>query len=686
MRRTLHALTLMFLATCLLPPSAWADDPPPLDRYFRAETARIAGQPLAGIDSAQEWKARRPELQRQLADMLGLSPMPEKSALSPRITGTVDQPSFVVEKLLFQSMPGLYVTANLYRPRALDRPAPAVLYVCGHAKVERDGLIYGCKAHYQHHPAWYAANGYVCLVVDTLQLGELPGLHHGTNRFGMWWWAGLGYTPAGIETWNGIRAIDYLLSRPDVDPSRVAVTGRSGGGATSWFLGALDDRLAAVVAVAGITDLENHVVDGVVEGHCDCMYVTNTYRWDYATLAALVAPKPLLVENTDHDPIFPESGVRRIYSRLETVYGWYDAADRLGLVMGKGGHVDSTEIRHPSFAFMDRWLMGTERPIVESTARLPIHDLKVLEPGEVPEGSRNASIHDSFLRPATVADRPATPASWEAMRKTWLEALRARVFAGWPSDTDPDVPLERRVLQETSAGPLTFRVEEFTSQAGVPLNVWVRAPTDAKPDSLRLLIVDEADSLRFRDLVESAKDGPGLGRLFDQQAESLGLGVIPETTVVAILAPRGVGPDAWPASSDRHLRRRFLLLGQTLDGMRIWDIRRALANLREHPALGSLPTHLAGRGKAAHLALWATVFSPEVRTVRLVQPPATLRDGPTLLNVERILGFDQALALVAPRRVEIVPIGDGAELRWATDLGTRLGWDTDWLKTEPRSH
>ena len=274
-------------------------------------------------------------------EMLGLWPTPARTPLEARVTATIERPDFVVENVLFQSSPGLYVTGNLYRPKEVTSPLPAILYVCGHARVEKDGVIYGCKAHYQHHAAWYAANGYVCLVVDTLQLGELPGLHHGTHNKGMWWWQSRGYTPAGIEAWNGVRAIDYLISRPEVDPKKIGVTGRSGGGATSWWLGAIDDRVAAVAPVAGITDLENHVVDGVVEGHCDCMYMVNTYRWDFPLVAALVAPKPMLVENTDHDPIFPEDGVRRIYAHLETVYAWYGASDRLGLVIGRGGHVDS---------------------------------------------------------------------------------------------------------------------------------------------------------------------------------------------------------------------------------------------------------------------------------------------------------------------------------------------------------
>jgi dienelactone hydrolase len=186
------------------------------------------------------------------------------------------------------------VTANLYLPKNLAKPAPTILYVSGHGPVIKDGISYGNKVAYQHHGAWFARNGYVCLIIDTLQLGEIQGVHHGTYREGMWWWNSRGYTPAGVEAWNSIRALDYLATRPEVDPNRFGVTGRSGGGAYSWWLAALDDRIKVAAPVAGITDLQNHVVDGTVEGHCDCMFVVNTYRWDYPEVAALVAPRPLI--------------------------------------------------------------------------------------------------------------------------------------------------------------------------------------------------------------------------------------------------------------------------------------------------------------------------------------------------------------------------------------------------------
>ncbi|HMC89746.1 MAG TPA: prolyl oligopeptidase family serine peptidase, partial [Gemmataceae bacterium] len=302
-----------------------------LDAYLRRETQRLADSCLSDVKTKEDWLRKRPELHRQFLEMLGLWPLPPRTDLKPVITGKIDTERFIVEKLHFQSMPGLYVTANLYVPKLTNYPAPAVVYVCGHGPTVVDGVPYGNKVTYHHHAIWFAEHGYACIVLDSLELGEIPGVHHGTYRLHQWWWQTVGYTPAGVECWNAMRAIDYLQSRIEVDPKRIGVTGRSGGGATSWWVGAADERVGCIIPVAGIADLQAHVVagvapryrQGVVSGHCDCMYFNNTYRWDFPMVAALCAPRPLLLGNSDADDIFPvpggkgsaRSGFRRCLTR-----------------------------------------------------------------------------------------------------------------------------------------------------------------------------------------------------------------------------------------------------------------------------------------------------------------------------------------------------------------------------------
>ena len=702
------ALVVGFLVPLIVGGVAAKGDDRPLGAYFKAETDRIAERPLLDIDSADSWKERRPELRRQLLEMLGLDPMPQRTDLRAEVRGVVERPDFVVEKILFQSSPELYVTGSLYRPKTVEKPLPAILYVCGHAKIEKDGVIYGNKAHYQHHAAWFAANGYVCLVVDTLQLGEVPGPHHGTYRMGMWWWISRGYTPAGVEVWNGIRAIDYLVSRPEVDPERLGVTGRSGGGAMSWYLGAVEDRLKAVVPVAGITDLQDHVVsgnpkvahpEGVVEGHCDCMYFVNTYRWDHTMVAALVAPKALLFVNTDVDPIFPEAGVRRIFNQLETVYPWYDARDRLDLVIGKGGHQDTEEIRHPAFAWFDRWLKdkpdAKAADIEEPDRAIPIEELKVLDPKKPLPPNRNDTIHESFIASAEVqnVNPPESEADWSVLKAQWEKQLGEKVFAGWPDDVDDGQGVLERFTPED---PEIFRFPALlkhgvgiTSQhiwnetsSNPRLKLWMlRAPgREGEIKGYELIVMNDDDWTRYEGLFHAleSKDGdPSTHPEFAAIKRKVEHG-----TRLMFFAPRGVGPTAWPKEKDTQIRRRFYLLGQTLEGMRVLDARRAVRSVTIPNQ--TIPLTIVGDKEAAPIALWAAVFEPQrIARVVLSRPPATVRDGPAFLNLDRVMTMPQVVSMVYPREVEIINSSVEA-WSWPQALAEKLGAVEPWptIKTE----
>ena len=342
---SLHAATL---------PAQWQVADKELAAYFARETRALSEKCLSHLTTSNAWLEQLPQRRAELAEMLGLAPLPPRTDLNAVVTGRLQTDSFTVENLHFQSRPGLYVTANLYVPKNLTKPAPTVLYVCGHSPVVTNKTSYGTKAAYQHWGSWFARNGYVCMIIDTLESGEILGEHHGTYRAGMWWWNSRGYTPGGVECWNGMRALDYLSTRPEVDTNRFGITGRSGGGAYSWYVTAMDQRIRAAAPTAGITDLENYVVDGAVEGHCDCMFFVNTYRWDYPQLAALAAPRPLLICNTDDDNIFPLDGVVRLRDKVRRVYDLLGAGDKCGLVITPGPHKDTQELQVPLSACVSR--------------------------------------------------------------------------------------------------------------------------------------------------------------------------------------------------------------------------------------------------------------------------------------------------------------------------------------------
>ena len=651
--------------------------------YFGRETARLRDSALADIRSAEDWGRQVETDRRRLQEMLGLWPAPERTPLRATITGVVEHPEFRVEKLHFQSRPGLYVTASLYLPPKPEGRIPAVLYVCGHGNVKKDGISYGSKASYQHHGAWFARNGYACMVIDTLQLGEIEGLHHGTYREGMWWWISRGYTPGGVEAWNGIRALDYLQSRPEVDPERLGITGRSGGGAYSWYVAALDPRVKAAVPVAGITDLENHVIDGTVEGHCDCMFIANRYQWDYSRLAALVAPRPLLIANTDKDTIFPLEGVVRVHAQVRRIYQLLKAPDRLGLLITEGPHRDTQDLQVPALRWFNRFLKGdAESQVANQAARLlQPEQLRVFD--RLPADQINTRIQETFVARAKAPAPPADATAWAGLKSRWMQALREEVFPCWPQGSAP--PATKTLWSSTHDG-LRLAAHEMESQAGVQLRYYtLRRERLDRPEISVVNVMDDPGWLKWL-----AQMGSAFAEPLAQDRKAAGVtGTAPAelASTAAMLKrfpwrmvyvlPRGIGPTAWNPGSRQQtqVRRRFMLLGQSLEAMQTWDIRRAVQSLRSLGPAGKV--WLQGEKDLAALCVYAALFEPEVDRLDLWQPPASHDAGPALPNVLKHLDLPAAAAMAAEKTRLRFYNADPKAWSLVTETASRLGWGAD---------
>jgi dienelactone hydrolase len=656
-----------------------------LAESFRAETAKLAGRCLAEIKSLEDWTARRETYRRQLFEMLSLDPLPPRSDLKAVVTRKVERDDFTVENLHYQSRPGLYVTANLYLPKNLTKPAPTILYLSGHGPVISNGVSYGNKVAYQHHGAWFARNGYICLVLDTLQLGEILGLHHGTHREGMWWWNSRGYTPAGVEAWNCIRALDYLSTRPEVDTNRFGATGRSGGGAYSWWIAALDDRIKAAAPVAGITDLHNHVVDGAVEGHCDCMFTVNTYRWDYPQVAALVAPRPLLIVNTDADSIFPLDGVQRTQAQVRRIYVLHKASDKLGLVIGPGPHKDTQDLQVPVFRWFNKHLKG-EDPVIEMAAVkfFTPEQLKVFT--TLPKDSINTNIHETFVPTAPAPAAPKNKEEWARQRDSWLAALKEKSFAGWPTDPGP-LRLERK-FSATRNG-LTLQAFDFDSEPEVRLRLYVLAGSAAAPQEILLNVRDEtewADELGWLRtafetelLDEPPSDLARKDGIFKGRFETFSGALKDGAAALAFFAPRGVGLSAWSGDARRQvqIRRRFMLLGETLDSARVWDIRRAYQALRLMPQSAGIKLNLNAGGTTAVNVVYASLFESGINGLQLISPARSHRFGPDYLNVLRVLDVPQAVTMAAERGKVLVFSDENTAWEFPNRVAGILDWSRE---------
>lgn len=597
------SLVLLLTAPAVAPPLAGDEA---VARFLRDDTATLSKRFLDGATTLAGWQERRPRLQQQYFDMLGLWPLPERTPLQATVTGTLTRGEVVIDKLHYQSQPGLYVTGNLYRPKDNTKRLPAILYVCGHSGRGRDGN----KTAFQDHGMWFARNGYVCLVIDTLQLGEIAGKHHGTYNLGRWWWHSRGYTPAGVECWNGVRGIDYLVSRLDVDPERIGVTGISGGGAATIWIAAADSRVKVVVPVSGMSDLESYVNNRVINGHCDCMFLYNLHRWEWTTIAALIAPRPLLFANSDNDRIFPMDGNRRIIVRLRQAYQLHGKPDLVDEYVSVGGHDYRPDLRVAVFRWLNRHLKGDTGPVQDAAdPPLPGKELRVFpEDRDSPKDARNGAIDETFVPVA----RPALPTKENF--NEWQTRLIAQLKAG------PLHPLSQTPALPSRLEPATVKKSEIAF-----LNVNDEAMIGARVEWPRWLVGERIKSYT--------------------------------------LYPRGTGPLAWTRKSPpNYVERAHALLGRTVDLGRVEDVIAAARQIRRES--GGMVV-VAGRGQAGILAVYAALLDPAIAGVLLSNPPASHRDGPHFLGVQRVLDIPDALGLLAPRPLTLIGAKDPAFERTA---------------------
>lgn len=602
---------------------------PMIQDYLARQTEKIHASFLGDIESLDAWKERREKYQQEYLHMLGLWPLPEKTPLKATVTGTLKGDGFVVDMLHYQSKPRLYVTANLYRP-AKTKPGerlPAVLYVCGHSGRGRSGN----KTAFQSHGMWFARHGYVCLVVDTLQLGEIAAIHHGTYHEGRWWWHARGYTPAGVECWNGVRGIDYLISRDDVDPKRIAVTGISGGGAATFWVAAADERVAVAVPVSGMADLPSYVPNRVINGHCDCMFCYNTYQWPWTRIAALVAPRPLLFVNSDQDRIFPMDANERVINRLERLYSLYGAGDAVDSVVSVGGHDYREDLRKAIYRFINTHLKNDPREVTDSEADLvrgsgretvhPIEPEKLRvfpQDSDLPADELNTTIDQHFVPMARVA-LPAKDefAKW---KDNLMSQLREVTFRSLPER----IPPAKLIRSE--------EVIQLETEPGIQVSLRRDPALDTKGEGKRILLV----------VASPDSDAPTPDWL--RRAHRTG-------DQVYFLDVRGVGATRWTSKNPpNYVERSHVLLGLTVDTGRILDVAAAARYLKQHHE-GKHPVVVIGEGRFGAIGAHAALLEPDISGVILENPPRSYMDAdaPQLLNVLRVCDMPDVLGMLAPR-------------------------------------
>ncbi len=584
---------------------------------------------LNEVKTLTDWQQRRPELRRQLLDMLGLDPLPARTPLEARITGTLERPAYRVEKLVFQSSPGLYVTGNFYVPKDVAHPLSTILYLCGHSPHPR-----GAKTQYQDRAQWFAVHGYAVLVLDTLEFAEVAGPHHGTHNLNFWHWLSLGYTPAGVEVWNAMRALDYLETRREVDMKRIGLTGISGGGAMTWYTAAVDERIAVAAPSCSTFTYGSQAEHWLAAGQCDCIYYHNTYGWDFPIVGALIAPRPLLLLSGQLDTIFPPDGYHGAFQRAKKVYDLYagGGSDRIREVDEAVPHSDSPLLLAESRQWMQRWLKQDATPVpLEAKPALPTEqpeDLACLT--AQPSDAINDRIHDQFFRlPHVAVSR--TPAGWDQRRAELMAGLRAKVFGWFPKE---NVPFETKVAGNSggwSARYADFKEATFATETGVRIRAQLHRPKNSTGNVPLLVHVKRpGDSFYSSD--------------FDERMPLL------DRAAVLVVSPRFT-EQTLSAAEYTDIERTAAWTGRTIAALQVWDTLRAIAWAVEEEKIPATRVLLYGRDTAGIVALYAALFDERVTGVILGDPLASHWQGPPLLNVLRVTDIPEAAAALAPREL-----------------------------------
>jgi dienelactone hydrolase len=301
---------------------------------------------LGTIKSAKDWDLRAQSIRDSMASWTG--PFPERTPLNARVTGRLERDGYIIEKILFESRQNYLVSANLYLPKNISSPRPAHLNVIGHAQ---DGKA---NERYQRMSVAQAKNGFVVLTIDQLGQGE-RGLLSAHKIIGAQAFIS-GTHIFNFMVWDAIRAIDYLVSRPEVDPENICMTGSSGGGMMTTYVLPFDDRIAVAVPTCNPNTWSYRARANLATDHEQVFFGAFGSSIDPRgdPLFAHV-PKPLLLNTTTDDPLNPPRGVWDLNTWLYKSYAAHGVPEKITTSMVRAGHAYNQEQREITYSWMRRW-------------------------------------------------------------------------------------------------------------------------------------------------------------------------------------------------------------------------------------------------------------------------------------------------------------------------------------------
>ena len=337
---------------------------------------------IGQLITKEDWLSRQSEVQQKLEKIVG--EFPQKTPLNAVVTGKIKRDGYTVEKLYFESRPGYYVTAALYLPNGKEKK-PAVIYCCGHSI---DGFR---NATYQSIILNLVKKGFAVFTFDPVGQGERiqylsdakissdPCHEHsypGTQSFIS------GLSPANYFIWDGIRAVDYLISRKEVDPQRIGIAGRSGGGTQSAYIAAMDNRIAAAAPEGYITTFDKLLrAIGPQDAEQNLMYFLSE-GLDLGDLIEVRAPRPVMIVSTTRD-YFSIQGARDAFNESKKAYAALGCPDHIMMTEDDAPHASMKKNREAVYAFFQKFLNNPGNPNEEKVDSFGNQDLLVTSTGKV---------------------------------------------------------------------------------------------------------------------------------------------------------------------------------------------------------------------------------------------------------------------------------------------------------------
>ena len=566
-------------------------DPGTGDRRLLSPRALTTPCGLAAPDSLADWRRRSAHIRQRILAVTGLLPWPQRTPLRARVFGRLEGPGYSVEKVHFESLPGLFVCGNLYRPSGLAGAAPGI--ACPHGHWSEGRFHHDHLGSVPGRGIGLARLGCVAFTYDMVGYNDSAQFDHRLAfgpRAGSW-----GVGQLGLQLWNSLRVIDFLCSLDDVDESRIGITGASGGGTQTFLLTAVDDRVAAAAPV--------NMISGHMQGGCVCENQPHL-RLDLNNIeiAACAAPRPLMMVSatgdwTVHTPYHEYPAVRRVYDL-------FGAAGRVHTCQVEADHNYNQASREAVYGFFRRYLLGGPGAPVRESALDPVDpaDLQVFprDAGSggpvLPSRALDAEgLVDAVARRARRRNallQPRDGGGLRRLRSGLGPALRHCLSARWPAPGEVEVRDRGRERLRLRSGELVY--ERFClglDGSAVPA-LMVSAATSARGPAV-LLVHGRGKAALF------ARDGtPGAWVRALLRAGHRILTIDP----FLIGESRG-GGQAYPDAGIDH----FSTYNPVPAAARVQDVLTALGYLRDRP--DTTRVRLIGQGRAGLWCLFAAAVA-----------------------------------------------------------------------------